>query len=287
MENVKKRPNRSYRMFPKIKPVPLNHVQLIIKKLAQFHGLWLQYRYLNVSGKLKTLHPDGTNIISWPSFKRRFMVQKKVPKVMYKSLKSIAKKSIIRILSKLGEEEAENIRKCRQFFDRTANHALNRMFVESPSPEIHTLCHGDFWSNNIMFTYPSKSAMEDESQKNDVTELTAPEDLIIIDYQLINYSNPCYDLVYFLYLNTDIAFRDSHLQDILKMYYTEFSQFFPTNIDLSEDCELNRRARRIRAHTWLRGGFSGGLGTDTKINSGQLARKYFGHMSKIERNCII
>lgn len=39
LENVKKRPNRSYRMFPKIKPVPLNHVDLIIKKLAQFHGL--------------------------------------------------------------------------------------------------------------------------------------------------------------------------------------------------------------------------------------------------------
>ena len=51
-------------MFPKTKPVPLNHVELIIKKLAQFHGLWLQYRYLNVSGKLKSQNPDA-DIISW------------------------------------------------------------------------------------------------------------------------------------------------------------------------------------------------------------------------------
>ena len=214
-------------MFPKTKPVPLNHVELIIKKLAQFHGLWLQYRYLNVSGKLKSQNPDA-DIISWPSFQRRFMVQKKVPKVMYKSLKSVAKKSIIRILKQKEQEERENIRKCKRFFDQTANETLDIMFEKSPSPEVHTLCHGDFWSNNIMFHYDED---KDELSSKSEPEHCTPTDLILIDFQLINYSNPCYDLVYFLYINTDLEFRDNHLKDVLKLYYNEFSQYFPKDIE--------------------------------------------------------
>ena len=229
-------------MFPKIKPVPFNHVELIIKKLAKFHGLWLQYRYLNTSGKLKSQNPD-VDIIAWKSFQRRFMVQKKVPKVMYKSLKSVAKKAIIRILTKKGEEEHENIQKCRRFFDRTANDTLDVMFTNSPSPEIHTLCHGDFWSNNIMFHYPTENEDSTSTSKSE-PENSTPTDLIIIDYQLINYSNPCYDLVYFLYLNTDLDFRDNHLDDILQLYYNEFSQYFPTDI---EECS---EVEKLKAYTF-------------------------------------
>lgn len=64
-----------------------------------------------------------------------------------------------------------------------------------------TLTHGDFWSNNILFSYSEDGSVED---------------LIIIDYQLINYGHPAYDLVYFIYLNTDLAFRDAHLKDVLR-----------------------------------------------------------------------
>ena len=223
-------------MFPKIKPVPLNHVELIIKKLAQFHGLWLQYRYLNVSGRLKEQNPSA-QIISWPDFQRRFMVQRKVPKMLYKSLKSVARKSIIRVLKKKGAEEAENIRKCRRFFDHTANETLDIMFDHAPSPEVHTLCHGDFWSNNIMFHYPDETEVNSSTKDTSEPEQSTPSDLIIIDYQLINYSNPCYDLVYFLYLNTDLNFRDAHLNDILKLYYNEYSQYFPIHVEECNETE--------------------------------------------------
>ena len=52
LENVKKRPGKSYAMFNKNKPVPLSHVKLIISQLAKFHGMWLKYRLLNKSGRL-------------------------------------------------------------------------------------------------------------------------------------------------------------------------------------------------------------------------------------------
>ena len=48
---------------------------------------------------------------------------------------------------------------------------LNRK-VEGP---IDTCCHGDFWSNNILFSY-------DEEGKVD--------DLILVDFQLLNYGHP-------------------------------------------------------------------------------------------------
>ena len=89
-----------------------------------------------------------------------------------------------------------------------------------------------------MFYYSNEKEDEFNSSKNTSDpEQSTPTDLIIIDYQLINYSNPCYDLVYFFYLNTDLAFRDNHLEDILKMYYNEFSSYFPTNIEECSEVE--------------------------------------------------
>ena len=59
LENVKKRPGKSYAMFNKNKPVPLSHVKLIISQLAKFHGMWLKYRLLNKSGRLAAAEKQG------------------------------------------------------------------------------------------------------------------------------------------------------------------------------------------------------------------------------------
>ncbi len=41
----------------------------------------------------------------------------------------------------------------------------------------------------------------------------------------MNYGHPAYDLVYFVYLNTDLQFRDAHLKDVLKVYYDTLSPY--------------------------------------------------------------
>ena len=94
----------------------------------------------------------------------------------------VAKRTVLRILNQRGEEETENAQKCRQFFDHTATQWLNEYMREEPKP-VHTLCHGDFWSNNILFTYG-----EDPD---------SPSSLIIIDYQLIFVGSPCYGKFFF------------------------------------------------------------------------------------------
>merc|ERR1719495_39216 len=219
--NVKKRPGKSYGMFDKRTPVPIGHVRLVMSQLAKFHGMWLKYRMLNKSGQLKEKHGPDAHVIPFETFLRRFRAQAKVPKIMYKQLKNVAKKTILQVLAKYGPEDnkEELIRRSKTFFDVKANRTLNTYFVAPPSPEVHTLCHGDFWSNNILFSY------KDEQPNDD------PDDLIIIDYQLINYGHPCYDLVYFLYLNTVLAFRDEYLEGILNQYYADFSSYFDSDLE--------------------------------------------------------
>jgi len=218
LENVKKRPGKSYAMFNKNLPVPLSHVKLILSQLARFHGMWLKYRLLSKSGRLAAANPDSY-VMPFETFLRRFRTQSKVPKIFYKQLKAVAQKTILQIVAKYGgEEKDELIQRLKDFFEIKANRTLNSYFTSPPSPECHTLCHGDFWSNNILFSYKDG-------------ETDVPEDLIIIDYQLINYGHPCYDLVYFLYLNTDLEFRDANLDTLLDDYYADFSSYFDSELE--------------------------------------------------------
>ncbi len=35
---------------------------------------------------------------------------------------------------------------------------------------------------------------------------------MLVDFQLINYGHPAYDILYLLYVSGDTAFRDAHMQ---------------------------------------------------------------------------
>lgn len=89
----------------------------------------------------------------------------------------------------------------------------------------------------------------------DEASLIEADDPILIDFQLINYGHPCYDLVcklspawrheheilffckqvYFMYLNTDLAFRDEHLQSMLTLYYETLSTYFQSEANYLPD----------------------------------------------------
>eukprot|EP00096_Caligus_rogercresseyi_P001449 TRINITY_DN1231_c0_g1_i6.p1 TRINITY_DN1231_c0_g1~~TRINITY_DN1231_c0_g1_i6.p1 ORF type:complete len:491 (-),score=120.25 TRINITY_DN1231_c0_g1_i6:271-1743(-) len=204
LENIKLRPGRPYLMYDKRKPLPLDHVRLALRELAHFHGKWLKWKSMSKQFLLK----PSEGAMSWKTFASTFDTQKRIPFILYKQLSNVAKKTTIKILKNKGGEE-ENIRKCNRFFNTTAMNWL-RSYMSRPESPIDTLCHGDFWSNNILFSYDDEGVVKD---------------LNIIDYQLLNYGHPCYDLVYFLYLNTDLEFRDNHLEGVLRLYHETFSSY--------------------------------------------------------------
>ncbi len=175
LENIKFR-ERQYRMYDKSKPLDLPHVRLVMKELANFHGMWLRYKFMAQKGELEPkVQADGNEVspVPWAVFEKRHNTQKRMPKMVYTQLKNVAKRTVLRILAKYGNDEAENVEKCRQFFNRTAKAKLDEYMQSEPTP-VYTLCHGDFWSNNILFSY------------DDENNASSPRDLVIIDYQLIN-----------------------------------------------------------------------------------------------------
>jgi len=207
MENVKR---RGYVMFDKMRILPLDHFLLAITNLAHFHGRWLAYRWLAAEGRL------GERVWSANQFQQALNTQKRVPKFVYKKLMAGTHQTVMRILKLEQREEMKD--RVDKFFKVTVHQQLDQMMGNVSSP-IDTCCHGDFWSNNIMFKY-------DQDEK--VT------DTILVDFQLINYGHPAYDVLYMLYISTDLEFRNAHMTECLDTYWdtlsTYLDQFKPKDV---------------------------------------------------------
>lgn len=69
------------------------------------------------------------------------------------------------------------------------------------------LNHGDSWVNNLMFKYKNGK----------------PVDVIFVDYQMSYYSSPGIDLNYFINTSPHNEIRESQIDEILHVYYENFS----------------------------------------------------------------
>ena len=77
---------------------------------------------------------------------------------------------------------------------------------EKARSKIVTLCHGDLWINNMMFS-------------QDETKVT------FLDFQIMQILHPARDIWYFLAGATDGDFRREHLHDLLQDYFQVFQVY--------------------------------------------------------------
>ncbi|CAG0893571.1 unnamed protein product [Cyprideis torosa] len=77
---------------------------------------------------------------------------------------------------------------------------------------LRVFCHGDIWSNNILFKYETKA------------NTPVPIDVKLVDLQLVRYTHPCVDLVVFIYRSSDSVMREAKLSELLRGYYDQFFQ---------------------------------------------------------------
>lgn len=98
---------------------------------------------------------------------------------------------------------------CR-FLDNYKEKMLDRVFelIESfqNSHRFKVLCHGDFWSNNVMFKY-------DENGR--------PIQCFLIDFQLANYNSPAFDLNYFIFTSLQKEIKLTHIDQVIHFYHSE------------------------------------------------------------------
>ncbi|XP_046389751.1 uncharacterized protein LOC124158620 isoform X5 [Ischnura elegans] len=81
------------------------------------------------------------------------------------------------------------------------------------------VCHGDPWTNNILFKYERGEAGRE-----------VPVDAIFVDLQVTRYALPVFDILIFLHVCTRREFRERHLMDFLKVYHTAFGECAPEHI---------------------------------------------------------
>lgn len=107
--------------------------------------------------------------------------------------------------------------KGRKLFDIMMNHVTN-------SDDIwNVLCHGDLWSNNIMFHY----------KKNGKVNYAK-----FVDLQTLRYSNLTCDILMVMFSSTKYKMRMQHMDSLIDIYRTALINTLRENMKEKYSCEL-------------------------------------------------
>lgn len=151
---------------------------------------------------------------------------------------SDAMKAIMEAMSKKSEaclkeccaqwKCAENMKRCEKDLQDTMMNKVFKLAKRNDS-RFNVLCHGDMWSNNIMFKY----------NENDKVE-----EAILVDFQMCNYNSPMLDLHYFIYSSTQHDIKMNRVDHIIQYYHQQlvanlkklgYSKKLPTLLELQKD----------------------------------------------------
>ena len=205
-----------YRVMPAIEVPSLDHTLMVFKALAHFHGAWWQI----LRGKSKTpnldfLTQDFMNKNFGHPFAGFFSATLKRTLDIQVSL-------IAQNMEMVGEDKGlvERVRKHAARVVKEGAHQCVMARETIREDNLVTLIHGDSWINNIMF-------QEDEDGK--------PLDVKLIDYQVLRLLHPTMDLGYYIYISTDLPFREAHENTILEEYFNVLSGYLSPHYDITFD----------------------------------------------------
>ncbi|XP_053609643.1 uncharacterized protein LOC128674776 [Plodia interpunctella] len=180
-----------YSVLPQLDTVDLPHAIATASAIARFHAATANYetkkRLINPTWTFSKVYPE---VCEEPTYTDTPFVHCGA-KLIY---------NFITIFSK----KYENIPNLDSRIDKLFVEACDS--VQEYGDTLNTLIHKDLWMNNIMFRY----------------EKGVPVNAILIDYQLMRYAPPAFDLMIFVYLITTRRFREKYEKRILLHYFSEF-----------------------------------------------------------------
>ncbi|KAF4518076.1 hypothetical protein B566_EDAN009620 [Ephemera danica] len=176
--------------------VTLAHVRLVVRRLAQLHAASLGRDWL----------------AELPEIKHDPMFMGKVSKMVYDMISNGCRSTSIAMRELLPH--------CTKHADwLLGTHSYDSMarLAQPSSDGLNVICHGDCHANNMMFKHDKEGK---------------PVDVKLLDMQIIRYSPPSRDLLYFLYTSTSRKFRLNHEKEILQTYVDAFNAAACTTPDL-------------------------------------------------------
>lgn len=200
MDNLKE---KGFILFPRAKFFDLDHCKLVLKSLAQYHANSFAYeetksKELEKPYRLNQEKPELFNEIFYHSDKDSFG---------YKFYKSSYDG-----LQRLADAMDESQEWKDSFKKRLTELDLPKIFNQR-LPYRTTCCHGDLWSNNMLFKYSNGS----------------PIHCCLVDFQMLRYHHPAFDPILVIYSNTTKEFRKEHLKSLLDHYYANFEEILRKN----------------------------------------------------------
>ncbi|XP_054267786.1 uncharacterized protein LOC128989770 [Macrosteles quadrilineatus] len=175
-----------YLLQDKFKQLDFEHCKLVMEKLGKFHATTVvchndDSQFIETIGKEAFYKNDGV------------MAE-------FKIWMSSSMQIFINTLQEIKVDPAHIdliTAKIDQLWDSTA------AICQPHTNSLNVLNHGDCWSNNMLFKY------------NDVGKVI---DVMFIDFQLLRYSSPITDILYFVYTSANEEVRENKLQDLYDIY---------------------------------------------------------------------
>ncbi|XP_026481014.1 uncharacterized protein LOC113387855 [Ctenocephalides felis] len=191
--------HRGFKMVDRKLGLTVVQCSAILKELARYHALSLA---------MKHHFPEEVDQLRQTIAEGMFANENKE---WYSGYYEAATKNAVAMV----REALSNKDSCSKYLDRfrafveTSDESsfFDRMVdLVAPREPLAVFCHGDCWTNNIMFKC---------SDAGNILEIC------LLDFQMVRYGSLALDLANLLYICTSSTLRSKHLQNLLREYHNE------------------------------------------------------------------
>ncbi|EFN82762.1 uncharacterized protein LOC105184837 [Harpegnathos saltator] len=192
---------RGFKMADRRKGLEVENLKLVLKALAGFHALSLTLRESRPEEFAKLMNPEHDQGIQEVLFRRD-------NEDWYRQYYRVAANNAIRMVSDalpshMDSQREEIMTKLQAFLNEDVFFRTMSELVSTQGP-LSVFCHGDCWTNNILF--------RDEPDSD-------TEAVYLVDFQLTRVGSLALDLANLLYCCTSGVVRRAYMTQLLQHYH--------------------------------------------------------------------